>query len=59
MISLLALLLASPMPEPLQVWKDELLCWDSGYCQKRVVVLGTWDPTPDKSTWDWAHDLTR
>ncbi len=40
MIFLLLALCAAPAPNS---WADELLCWDSGYCQKRVVNLGDWD----------------
>lgn len=41
---LLALIAVAPTrPDP---WAEELLCWDSGYCQPRVVNLGEWDPRP-------------
>jgi len=43
---LLALLTKQPAPR----WEDEVLCWDSGVCQRRVVNLGDFDPRP--ATWD-------
>ena len=50
MIALLLALLHSPSPA--LRWEDEVLCWsDSGYCTRRVVNLGDWDPAPAAKDW--------
>ncbi len=33
-------------------WKDEVLCFDNGYCCPRVVNLGDWDPRPAAKDWN-------
>lgn len=49
---MIALLLAMTVIRPsLEEWKHEVLCWESGYCQERVVNLGPWDPRP--TTWTY------